>query len=1756
MMKIWKIRGVLVLICLLSMATGSMAQSLYKHNWYFGNSTQGIRFNRTTNVATLVSNQATPFGTGGSAVATDRANANILFYTDGARVFNISHTQMSNGFGLNANTSANQPVAICGVPGQPMQYLIFTNTASFTTGGTISVSTVDMTAFGGEPFPTPPLGNVTTKNAATGLTGRSEGMIIVPHNNGTDFWLITHENGTDNFTATLISAGPTFSNTISSNVTGLPFSAANLSYHEATGKIAAAPQTADDNVVILDFDNTTGAITLDQFVLNSAVSSTTNQATYDTEWSNSGRFLYISRHGEAGIPADVLQFDLANPGNSLATVLSSLVNRSYGLQMAPDSAIYHLYEIGGIFHVGTFTNTDSVASSVVHTLDVFGPALNFNGTQFPAFLPESLPNLSVTFVPDGACSNSPISFYPFVTPAADSLLWNFGDGQVSNQWSPIHAYQSGGTYNVEVIAFLNGDTASFDLDLNITQFNLQLSLVQDTTACECELPVNNGVPPCPNDTSDDFSVGVQTQGATGALTYIWSNGDTGSTLTPDSAGYYYVVVTDSGVPGCTAYAGVNIREYDATDQRANIWYFGQNAGINFNNPPGITPVSGPINTPEGVSVISDRNGQVIFSTDGVNVYDRNDNLVGTNIGGQQGSTQSALIIPVPGDETLFYIFTTQEVHGTNTYELRYSLYDIKLNSGDGGLAQTNQLLFTRSTERITGNANWLIAHEYGNNSFRAYQITQQGIGNPVVSSIGSDHLVTDAYNGQGYMKLGTQLVVALPSFNVSNFLEFFDFDNITGVVSNFRSVNLNATAQQVYGIEFAGNKIFATLRGTPNSFLREVYIDFQGNPVLIPPGAASGPFAEELGAIQLGPDGQIYVAVNNRAFLATIQVNGDTLLLSNLTINGFALAGGTQSQLGLPNFIQNVGTAQSQPSMTITSFCEGTPTQFQGAGTDPIDEFFWSFGDGFSSDSASVEHTYPIMGVPTNYLVTLRITNRCGLDTLLTQTITIFPPPAAPTFLPPAIPQPVLCTSSLTLEAEPAPGTAGYSYLWSTGETTRTIVVSRQMIVSVTITSAQGCPTAGSILVADNRPQVNLGPDQTICQNSPVVPLDAQNPGAVFQWSASVVSNGPAIVNGNIAQTQTVNTGLIGNYEYKVLVTDPITTCFVRDSLIFTINESPSFTAMPTNTSACGANNGQIALTINSPASTLFTYLVNGVSSGTLLQDIDRPVGPVLPVFGSLPADTYVIQVTDQVSGCATISSVGINDNVISIASAVPQAPTCDPVAINVQTAGIISFVGATYTVTNSGTGVQTIPPTVFGTANFSTLPVPVPGDYTIQINAQGCVATFNVSIVSDPIVAVTFVPDLCNAQVTAQPAAAVSYDWSASPIGSISGSTSGATVTINPGTWDLIVTVDDGVNCPGTGNINVTVEPPLTAAFTQSDACADIVTLSATPTGSYTYLWTNTTTGTPVVGGSSILVGMAENGNSFTVRVQSTLTGCFNVSAPQPVVVAGDLQLSMTTTTPCSGTPFTLTAASNIPATLFQWGVDGSNIPGATSATLNRSTAGLYRLTGTVPGCTRFIEQLIMLLPTTGGSLPSRALICNRPDNPQCIQDPSSCEIILDAGPNFASYQWFQGGVPTGITTQTFTVIEPGLYSVDLVNTFGCPSTDLTDVIEECKALIEAPTAFRPGSTVTVLGRPDLSNSDFWVYGYFIADNAFQIFIYNRWGELVFQSNDLNFRWNGGYNNNANQPLPGGTYTYVLKYKGQYDNNTQEQRGGVVLLR
>ena len=122
------------------------------------------------------------------------------------------------------------------------------------------------------------------------------------------------------------------------------------------------------------------------------------------------------------------------------------------------------------------------------------------------------------------------------------------------------------------------------------------------------------------------------------------------------------------------------------------------------------------------------------------------------------------------------------------------------------------------------------------------------------------------------------------------------------------------------------------------------------------------------------------------------------------------------------------------------------------------------------------------------------------------------------------------------------------------------------------------------------------------------------------------------------------------------------------------------------------------------------------------------------------------------------------------------------------------------------------------------------------------------------------------------------------------------------------------------------------------------------------------------------------------------------------------------------------------------------------------------------------------------------------------------------------------------------------GTYIVEITNEFGCTIVDSVEVIEDCAPRINAPNAFRPGGV----------NAEFFVYHKYVSTDDFDVRIYNRWGELVYQSNDRDFRWDGTYNG---RQAPLGTYPYVVKFKGDTDtadtgSTIRERRGGVMIIR
>ena len=255
---------------------------------------------------------------------------------------------------------------------------------------------------------------------------------------------------------------------------------------------------------------------------------------------------------------------------------------------------------------------------------------------------------------------------------------------------------------------------------------------------------------------------------------------------------------------------------------ASNWYFGENAGIKFNANGSVSNLTdGMLDTVEGCTTISDDNGDLLFYTDGITVFNKLHQPMSNNdLFGDPSSTQSAIVIPKPDDLNIYYIFTVDTSNSLNSPSnlgFNYSIVDLTLNGGLGDVTSKNINLLQASSEKISAvlkdcesksiwvitfaNANGLNSNFY--DTFYAYEISNLGINTtPVPSPF--NFSINDP---RGYLKLspdGTKLASA----NSSNGLYLFDFDKATGIVSNPTLLNINFTPpagkiQAPYGVEFS-----------------------------------------------------------------------------------------------------------------------------------------------------------------------------------------------------------------------------------------------------------------------------------------------------------------------------------------------------------------------------------------------------------------------------------------------------------------------------------------------------------------------------------------------------------------------------------------------------------------------------------------------------------------------------------------------------------------------------------------------------------------------------------------------------------------------------------------------------------------------------------------------------------------------------------------------------------------------------------------
>lgn len=434
-----------------------------------------------------------------------------------------------------------------------------------------------------------------------------------------------------------------------------------------------------------------------------------------------------------------------------------------------------------------------------------------------------------------------------------------------------------------------------------------------------------------------------------------------------------------------------------TGQRQNeVWLFGLGAGLDFSTGVPTKIENGLMFSKEGCANICDENGQLLFYTNGIKVWNKN-HLVMPNGNGLKGgastsSTNQALIVPFPSNPGLYFILTTDERGGSKG--LNYSLVDMTLQDGKGDVVQKNILLYTPTTERLAlarhsnGQDFWLITHGWQNKDFITFLIDKNGINDiPIRNSIGVSHQTknTSNLNARGMMVFNSTFSKMAVAVYKDNIIQVFNFDNCTGTISN------PITTKQIetpYGLAFSPNDQWLYVTNLDGELYQlnalaatQSALDNSVNLV----GSTS---YSHLGAIQEAIDGKLYIAIPNAPQLGVIHapnLAGNNCQYQDLAID---LGIGTSGE-GLPQrlpFFKNSTAANHYLDAKIiaTDGCTGEPVPLSIQTTEVVNQIDWTLGIELTSENRMATGITTTQFFQDTGVIQIAaiLSNTCKVDTL------------------------------------------------------------------------------------------------------------------------------------------------------------------------------------------------------------------------------------------------------------------------------------------------------------------------------------------------------------------------------------------------------------------------------------------------------------------------------------------------------------------------------------------------------------------------------------------------------------------------------------------------------------------------------------------------------------------------------------------------------------------------------------------------------
>jgi len=697
-----------------------------------------------------------------------------------------------------------------------------------------------------------------------------------------------------------------------------------------------------------------------------------------------------------------------------------------------------------------------------------------------------------------------------------------------------------------------------------------------------------------------------------------------------------------------------------------------------------------------------------------------------------------------------------------------------------------------------------------------------------------------------------------------------------------------------------------------------------------------------------------------------------------------------------------------------------------------------------------------------------------------------------------------------------------------------------------------GCEVSDTVVVAPGNCAIRI---DSVVVNSDVscfdgsdgqltVYADGGNPGN-YQFS---IDNGGSFTSAPSSLSFTNLTGGI----YDIIVVDELgcQDTFVNNSVL--VDAPIDFAVSGINSmdvTAPGANDGQINFCVNdaTPPYTA-TYLgMNTGASGVFLSMSGVCMGNF--VATNLPGDSYTIVITDA-NGCTYELEEFVDDVDCAPFVEVNTIPT--NIACQGDSTGTIEMMTsggfAPYTfVIDNGTNADTISGVNDPSYTFVGLPV---GSYTLTaIHSGDCVVQSTAVLAGNSALSVsisTINPTNVggtDGEICITPAGgAMSYTASSScgvPV-EMAGNCGGTYHISGLGEGECTITIVDGNGCI----FSTTTE-------LISPSCAGFSLVNITPTDVACAGENDGLITIEVSGGQPIYRYSIDNGITFEESANSEYTfenvsaGSYNIVVEDglgcevsvgSVTVNGPIPISLEIDPipTCPGTNeggIDITASGGTGTYLYFWSTQ------STDEDIDQLATGTYTITVTdTNACSSTGTATVTEHPTIEVDLGDNQIINGN--------DSIQLEATIDVIQNY-TFSW---SPTTGLSDTTLTPwASPSVtttYTLTVLSEEGCTFTDEIIIsVNPTDPVVAVPSAFTPND--------DSENDELTV----IIQGNFELtgfYIFNRWGEEIFFTDNANTGWDGTYNG---EKQPVGTYVYVVRYTDTAGATT-EQGGDVTLLR